>query len=220
MADKAKAKTAFVTMNCLYEFRVMPFGLCNVPATFQRLMQKVLTGLPFCSVYNVDDIIVFSDTWEEHMEHHRKVFARLRRVGLKLHPGKCRFARAYLGHMVTSEGIGPNSEKVEAVQKFPVPTAVKGVRQFLELASYYRRFIPLFAKIAAPLHTLYVPFCWTLTCQSAFQQLKDALVSPPVLAYPDFTREFVMHTDACKEGLGAVLEEQQDDGPLRTLVVL
>ena len=157
------------------------------------------------------------------MEHLRKVFARLRRVGLKLHPGKCRFARAkvvYLGHVVTSEGIGPNPEKVEAVQKFPVPTAVKGVRQFLGLASYYRRFIPLFAKIAAPLHALTrqdVPFCWTLTCQSAFQQLKDALVSPPVLAYPDFTREFVMHTDACKEGLGAVLEQQQDDGRLHPI---
>ena len=223
MSEESKAKTAFATMSGLYEFKVMPFGLCNAPATFQRLMQKVLSGLgsgdPFCEVF-IDDIIVFSDTIEEHLEHLRMLFARLRRIGLKLHPGKCTFARRevlYLGHVISAEGIGPNPEKVEAVKRFPVPTSVKGVRQFLGLASYYRRFIPGFARVAAPLHALTrqdVPFCWSLACQHAFQRLKDELVNPPVLAYPNFERSFVLHTDASKDGLGAVLEQEQDDGRL------
>lgn len=157
------------------------------------------------------------------MDHLRQVFVRLWRYGLLLHPGKCCLTQpkvAYLGHIISSEGIGPNPEKVEAVQRFPVPATVKTVRQFLGLASYYCRFIPSFAKVASPLHTLTrqdVPFCWTMSCQNAFQQLKDALVSSPVLVYPDFQKEFVLHTDASKEGLGAVLEQIQDDGRLHPI---
>ena len=218
MSEESRPKTTFATMNGLYEFKVMPFGLCNAPATFQRLMQKVLAGLgDFCGVF-IDDIVVFSDSVEEHLEHLRRLFARLRRAHLKLHPVKCRFVKrrvVYLGHVISPEGIGPNPEKVEAVERFPIPTSVKGVRQFLGLASYYRRFIPSFAKIAAPLHALTrqdVPFYWSLACQDAFQQLKDALVNPPVLVYPDFEKPFVLHTDASKEGLGAVLEQEKEDG--------
>ena len=223
MAEESQPKTAFVVPGGLYEFRVMPFGLCNAPATFQRLMQKVLGGLggerPFCSVY-IDDIIVYSDSVADHLDHLRQVFARLRRVGLKLHPGKCSFARqsvTYLGHVISSQGIAPDPKKVEAVKNFPIPTSVREVRQFLGMASYYRRFIKSFAKIASPLHALTrqdVPFCWTLACQNAFQLLKDAMVSPPVLAYPNFQRSFVLHTDASKEGLGAVLEQEQEDSHL------
>ena len=182
-------------------------------------MQKVLAGLPFCSVY-IDDIIVFSDSVEEHIGHLREVFGRLRRANLKLHPKKCQFARCsvlYLGHVITAEGIAPNPEKVDAVKRFPSPTSVKGVRQFLGMASYYRRFIPGFAKIPSPLHALTqqnVPFFWTLSCQEAFGKLKDLLSSPPVLAYPDFDRPFVLYTDASQDGLGAVLEQEQDDGCL------
>ena len=111
----------------------------------------------------------------------------------------------------SAAGIAPNPEKVDAVKRFPVPTSVKGVRQFLGLASYYRRFIPGFAKIVSPLHALThqdIPFFWTLSCQEAFVRLKDLLLSPPVLAYPNFAQLFVLHTDASQAGLGAVLEQE------------
>ena len=223
MHETSREKTAFVTMNGLYEFRVMPFGLCNAPATFQRLMQKTLTGLggdqPFCSVY-IDDVIVFSKTVEEHLDHLAQVFNRLRKIGLKLHPQKCSFTHPkvlYLGHIISSEGIAPNPDKVRAVREFQIPTNARAVREFLGIAGYYRRFVPNFAKVAGPLHALtrqQVPFVWTPKCQEAFEKLKELLVSPPVLAYPCFAKPFVLHTDASGLGLGAVLEQEQDDGQL------
>ena len=221
--EASQEKTAFVTMDGLYEFHVMPFGLCNTPATFQRLMQKILAGLggsnPFCSVY-IDDIIVYSDSVEEHLDHLTQIFGRLRRSGLKLHPQKCclGFSEvAYLGHTISAHGISPNPEKVRAVQEFQVPSNVKKVREFLGIAGYYRRFIPCFAKVAGPLHALLrqdIPFIWTPQCQSAFDRLKELLVTHPVLAYPCFAKPFVLHTDASGQGLGAVLEQEQEDGQL------
>ena len=211
----SQEKTAFVTFDGLYEFRVMPFGLCNAPATFQRLMQRALVGMSkFCSVY-IDDILVFSESVEEHIGHLCQVFRRLREVGLKLHPQKCFLGRPevpYLGHVISAEGILPNPGKVLAVKEFPTPT---NVREFLGLASYYRRFVPDFAKQAGPLHTLTranVPFLWSESCVEAFSRLKELLTSPPVLAYPDFSKPFVLHTDASGKGLGAVLEQEQADG--------
>ena len=216
MEEFSREKTAFVTMNGLYEFRVMPFGLCNAPATFQRLVQKVLGGLDFCNVY-IDDTIVFSDSVEEHIKHLEQVFSRLKRVGLKLHPNKCKIAYPevqFLGHVISAEGISPNPDKVNAVRDFKVPINVRMVREFVGLASYYRRFIPDFAKIAGPLHNLTresVPFVWTESCQRAFQTLKERLIIFPVLAYPCFTKPFILHTDASVAGLGAVLEHEQQD---------
>ena len=212
--SKSKAKTAFITPGGLFEFNVMPFGLCNAPATFQRLMQRMLAGLEsFCSVY-IDDIIVFSGTEEEHVDHLRQIFERFRRFSFAQEQVE------YLGHVISAKGIAPNPGKVRAVQEFPVPTSVKGVRQFLGMASYYRRFMPGFAKTAAPLHALTresVPFFWSIACQGAFLCLKDLLVSPPVLAYPNFDKSFVMHTDASILGLGAVPEQEQEDGKLHPI---
>ena len=220
MEESSREKTAFVTSNGLYEFRVMPFGLCNAPATFQRVMQKVLAGLSeFCSVY-IDDILVFSSSIEEHVEHLKQIFKRLQRAGLMLHPQKCSFGShevLYLGHHISANGISPNPQKIVAVKSFPTPTSVKSIRQFLGLASYYRRFVPNFARVASPLYALTrqdVPFQWTLNCQQSFEGLKDLLTTPPVLAYPDFSKEFVVHTDASGEGLGAILEQEQEDGQL------
>ena len=216
--EESQAKTAFTTFEGLYEFKVMPFGLCNAPSTFQRLMQRTLRGMShFCNAY-IDDILVFSDTVEEHMEHMRLVFQRLREVGIKLHPQKCSLGRStvpYLGHVISAQGISPDPAKVTAVEKFPIPTNVRYVREFLGLASYYRRFVPNFAREAGPLHMLTradVPFVWTAACEGAFVCLKELLTSPPVLAYPDFAKPFVLHTDASGKGLGAVLEQIQDDG--------
>ena len=216
MQESSQEKTAFITYDGLYEFRVMPFGLCNAPATFQRLMQRILHGLgEFSSAY-IDDIIVFSGSMEEHLDHLRQVFNRLRRVGLKLHPQKCVFGSPevlYLGHRVSAEGIMPDPQKIMAVKHFPVPGCLRELRQFLGLASYYRCFIKNFARISNPLYALLwqdVQFLWTTHCQQAFRQLKDLLTSAPVLAYPDFSIKFLLHTDASREGLGAVLEQEED----------
>ena len=137
-----------------------------------------------------------------------------------LHPQKCVFGSCevlYLGRLISSSGIRPNPEKIVAVKSFPTPTSVKSLRQFLGLASYYQQFIPHFARVASSLYALTrqdVPFQWTLCCQESFETLKDLLTTPPVLAYPNFTKEFVLHTDASGEGLGAILEQEQEDGQL------
>ena len=218
MGSESQEKTAFSTHDGLYEFRVMPFGVCNGPATFQRLMHHALRGFgEFCNVY-IDDMIVFSSSVGEHLEHLQLVFDRLREVGVRLHPAKCEFASPkvhYLGHVITAEGILPNPDKVKAVKEFRNPTNVKEVREFLGLAGYYRRFVPNFARVAGPLHSLTrqeVPFHWTRECQQSFDSLKQLLSEPPVLAYPDFARPFTLHTDASGKGLGAVLEQEGEEG--------
>ena len=155
-------KTAFVTHQGLYEFQVMPFGLKNAPAVFQKLMQQVLRGLnpeeglPSVSMY-LDDVLVFSRTFEDHVTHLKLVIERLQDAGLKLKPSNGHFicqSVEYLGHLITSDGIQPNPQRVSAVSIFPAPTSVHEVRQFLDLTSYYRHFIKNLAKLAQPLHTL------------------------------------------------------------------
>ena len=221
--EDARAKSAFATYQGLFEFTRMPFGLCNAPATFQRIMQLVLAGLEWrhCFVY-LDDILVVSRTFEEHIGHLREVFNRLRSAGLRLKPKKCLILRdevPYLGHVISARGVRPDPSKTEKVQHFPVPYDVTSVRQFIGLASYYRRFVPDFARIAAPLHALTrknVVFKWSGACAMAFQQLKEALITAPILACPKFGPgvEFVLETDASGVGLGAVLSQLQDDGQL------
>ena len=217
----ARAKSAFTTHHGLFEFVRMPFGLCNAPATFQRLMQAVLSGLEWrsCFAY-LDDILIASRTFDDHLRHLREVFGRLREAGLRLKPKKCLILRnevPYLGHVISTQGIRPDPSKTEKVKLFPTPRDVTTIRQFVGLASYYRRFVPGFAKIAAPLHALTkkdVPFEWTSECETAFCKLKELLVTAPVLSYPRFghDREFILETDASGIGLGAVLSQKQDDG--------
>jgi len=228
MEPVSREKTAFVTPHGLYEFLVMPFGLKNAPAVFQRLMQRVLHGLnpedgkQFIAVY-LDDILVFSETLQDHLAHLRSVIDRLKSANLKLKPAKCMFVRKeveYLGHVITAEGLKPNPRITEAVRSFPVPESVQGVRRFLGMASYYRRFIPRFAKIARPLHHLTakdVPFQWSPECETAFATLKEKLVTPPVLTYPRFGEKFTLETDASVLGLGAVLSQKQADQRLQPI---
>ena len=154
------------------------------------------------------------------MEHLKQILKRLQQAGLMLHPQKCSFGShevLYLGHHISANGICPNPQKLVAVKSFPTSTNVKSVRQFLGLASYYRQFVTNFARVASPLYTLTrqdVPFQWTLRCQQSFERLKDLLTTPPVLTSPDFTKGFVLHTGASGEGLGAILEQEQEDGQL------
>ena len=146
LEEDARKKSAFTTYNGLFEFIRMPFGLCNAPATFQRLMQRVLSGLEYkcCFIY-LDDILVASKTFEDHLTHLREVFSRLRSSNLRLKPKKCELIRdrvPFLGHVVSAQGIGPDPAKTERIMNYPVPTDVTEVRRFLGLASYYRRFVP------------------------------------------------------------------------------
>ena len=217
--DDAQLKAAFATPFGFYQWNCMPFGLCNAPATFQRLMSAVLHDLipTSCLVY-LDDIIVFSRTWEEHLSRLRAVFSCLRKAGLKVKPSKCSIVQTsvkYLGHIFSSSGVIPDPAKLSAVSKWPRPSTLTEVRQFLGFVSYYRRFIKDFAKTAAPLYVLtkkHAHFTWPNDAESAFTQLTRCLLSHPVLAYPDPTRSFILDTDASDTAIGAVLSQIDDDG--------
>ena len=212
MDPEDQSKTAFITPFGLYEFNVMPFGLKNAPATFQRLMNRVLHRLigKFCAVY-LDDIIIYSTSFKDHCQHVQQVFNRLKEAGLKIKPSKCTFAVnevSYLGHIVGSNGIKPDQKKIQAMIDLPIPRNPKEVRMALGLFSYYRRFIQNFAKIAGPLHDLTkknTDWLWTPKHQDSFDTLKDRMITTPVLAQPDPKNKFILQTDASDEGLGVVL---------------
>ena len=214
MDQASQEKTAFITYSGLYEFKKMPFGLVNAPATFQRLLEVVLNGLARhgCMVY-LDDVLVVGRTFEEHNDNLAKVFQRLRSAGLTLKPKKCKFAQlevCYLGHVVSAGGVRTDPAKLQAIVEFPVHTNVKALRSFLGLASYYRRFIPQFSRIAGPLYALTKKnseFTWTAVSQETFEKLRKLLANAPVLTYPDFHVPFILETDASVYGLGAVLAQ-------------
>lgn len=220
MAQSSREKTAFVTAQGLFQFTVMPFGLKGAPATFQRMMDRLIVGKGgFCAAY-LDDLVVYSESWEEHLQHLSQVLSCLRKAGLSAKPSKCQFAMdqcVYLGHMVGNGTVQPEVSKVEAVHSWPVPETKKQVRAFLGLTSYYRKFIPQYASIAAPLTDLNKKFAptsvvWTEECACAFKQLKSLLCSSPILYSPDLGREFVLQTDASDRGVGAVLSQKMSDG--------
>ncbi len=223
MSEEDRAKTAVTTPFGLFEWTRMPFGLCNAPATFQRLMGVVLGDLTFdILLIYLDDIIVFSKDFESHCQRLEIVFNRLRQHGLKLKPSKCFLLKPevkFLGHLISSQGIKVDGEKTQALESWPAPKNVKELRQVLGFMSYYRRFVPGFAQLARPLHALVgkggkgkivEPLNWTTECQTAFDKLKQCLMSPPVLAYPDFSQSFVLTTDGSLHGLGAVLSQRQE----------
>jgi len=221
---KDRPKTAFCTTEGLFQFKVMPFGLCNAPATFQRLMDLVLAGLQWthCLVY-LDDVIVLGRHFTEHLQNLRTVFDRLRQAGLKLKATKCSLLQQkvqYLGHVVSDKGVSVDPTKVEKVQTWPVPKTVQEVRQFLGFCSYYRRFIQNFSQIAKPLHRMTeknAKFKWTTETDRAFDELRKHLSTTPVLAYPDFSREFILDTDASDCGIGAVLSQVDGQGRERVI---
>ena len=212
-----REKTAFITSQGLYQFKVTPFGLANSPSTFERLMEDVLRGLQWseCLLY-IDDIIIPGPTIEESLTRLEHVFERLREANLKLKPSKCvLFQKSvkFLGHIVSEEGIHTDPEKVKAVQDWPVPRNVKEVKSFLGLCSYYRKFVQGFADIARPMHHACkkgTKFTWTETCQQSFDKLKQALTSPPILIYPIPGKQFILDTDASNFAVGAVLSQEVD----------
>lgn len=217
MAPEDKEKTAFLTSLGLYQFTVMPFGLANSPSTFERLMENVLRGLQWQELLlYMDDIISVSSTFHEGLERLEKIFQRLQGANLKLKPSKCVFFQkqvGFLGHIVSETGISTDPEKTKAVQEWPIPKSAKQVRSFLGLSSYYRRFVQGFACIARPLHKTCEKdkkFVWTDECQAAFETLKTALVSSPILAYPLPGVPFILDTDASDKSVGAVMSQLQE----------
>ena len=216
VSPEDRDKTTFICPRGMYRYRTMPFGLCNAGATFQRLMDVVMSGLhlDICLVY-LDDIILFSRTVEEHLERLVRILARLHSAGLKLKPEKCSLMQrsvSFLGHVVSGAGIATDPDKTKAVSEWPVPATVKDVRSFLVLAGYYRRFVRGFAEMAAPLHALTKKDCtfeWTDITQSAFDALKNALTTPPVLAMPNDVDIFILDADSSNHTIGSVLSQVQ-----------
>ena len=202
----------------------MPFGLCNAPATFQRLMETVLADLIWekCVVY-IDNVLVMGEILEDHLQNLERVLLRLSEAGLKLKPTKCHFLQKkveYLGHVVSMDGIAPDPRKVEAVRKFPVPENLKTLRSFLGLASYYIQFVPGFSDVASPLFALTSndePFLWTQSCEEAFEKLNELMTEAPLLSFPNFSQGFLLETDASGEGLGAILAQKSERGAVHPI---
>ena len=212
--------TAFTTPFGLYQFKVMPFGLSGAPASFQRLMDVITKDTyQFAHAY-LDDLVIFSSSWEEHLEQLAVILGRLEEGGLTVKPSKCQFGVTeceYLGHRVGGGKVRPLKDKVEAINSFPVPEDKKQVPSFLGLVGYYKKFIPDFASVAAPLTELTKKtepqlVRWTSKCNEAFLKLRSALTSHPLLWSPDFSRPFLLQTDASEFRVGAVLGQEDDEG--------
>ena len=206
--------TSFSTHKGHFQFKRLPFGLNISPNCFQRMMSIALSGLPPETAFlYIDDIIVLGYSETHHLENLEKVFEKLKERNLKLNPSKCNFFRTevtFLGHKVTAKGILPDDSMIGAVKDMPVPIDAAGVKRFVAFANFYRRFVPNFSVIAAPLHAFskkHSVFEWTDKCQQAFDKLRTALSSPPILNFPDFDKEFVLVSDASDLGCGAKLAQ-------------
>lgn len=241
IAEGSRYLTAFITPWGLYEWVRIPFGLSNAPAAFQRSMEEMLDSLrDECCIPYLDDVLCFSKSFDEHVCVLQKVLQALKRHGVKLKPEKCELFRRevrYVGRLVSEEGVKVDPKDIEAVQalKHKRPQTVGEVRQLLGFLSYYRTYVQDFSRIAKPLYDLLqvkpdtppsqptrgrakspqqssrAPVHWNKEHQEILERLIDMLTQPPVLAYPDFTRPFILHTDASQKGLGAVLYQNQDD---------
>ena len=221
----SQEKTAFVIPGGdIYHFKRMPFGLANAVPTFQRLMSNVLQGLlrNKCLVY-LDDVLIVGHSFEEHLSNLKEVLDAIKNAGLKLKPEKCHFGQTnvrFLGFQITNEGLSPDPEKVQAIKEYPAPNDLTELRRFLGMASYYRRFISGFSDIAHPLNHLLqknVTFCWDRKCQTAFESIKEQLISSPILGFPDRDRDYSVYTDASDVGVGAVLTQTDDSGTERVI---
>ena len=232
-------KTAFrVGSGGLYEYLRLPMGMSNSPATFMRLMDACFGDKQYEDlIVFLDDLLIWGKSFEEVLEKLEMVFQRLRSYGLKLKAKKCHFFEEtikYLGHLISEDGIQPDPSKIQDLQNFPVPESDFELNSFLGLASYFRRFIRDFSKISAPLREIsnktkreqgyrkrrkatkqektHFKEKWTDACTKSFEELKEKLTSPPILGFPDFTRPFILETDASFLGLGAILSQDQESG--------
>ena len=216
LTNSAKPKSAFVLSSLgEYQFNRVPFGLTQVPAYFQKLINDVLKGCNFTMGY-LDDIIIYSRSEKEHLEHLGEIFIRLKTAGLKLKLEKCCFFKKhiqYLGHLISEEGIQPLPEKLESIAKMPAPKNPKEVKQFLRLVGYYRKFVPRFADISRVLTHLMkkdIEFKWIPECENCFQILKEFLQQAPILKYPDPQASYTLYTDASKYAYTGILTQHSN----------
>ena len=211
LKDSAKPKLAFV----LYQFNRVPFGLAQAPAYFQKLISDVLKGCNFAMGY-LDDIIIYSRSEKEHLEHLEEIFTQLKTAGLKLKLEKCCFFKKhiqYLGHLISADRIQPLPEKLKSIAKMPAPKHPKEVKQFLRLVGYNRKFVPRFTDISRVLTHLTkkdVEFKWTPECKNCFQILKQFLQQAPILRYPDPQASYTLYTDASKYAYTGVLTQHNN----------
>ena len=216
LTERGREISAFVTSSGLYEYNVLPFGMKNAPATFQRMMESVVQGLEHTHAY-IDDLITRSDTWEEHVKNVEELFERLAQARLTVNLGKSEFGCGtvmYLGHEIGQGKVAPIDAKVKAILAFPTPTDRKSLRRFLGMIGYYRKFCNNFAQLALPLTNLLkggVKFVWSDACQRSLEALKNVLCHYPVLRSPDFTKGFSLAIDASDEAAGAVLLQKSED---------
>jgi hypothetical protein len=215
MLEKDEEKTTFKTHHGHFQFKVMPFGLTNAPATFQCVMNSIFSGyIRKCVLVFMDDILVYSKSIEEHLQHLRIVFQILQENKFYVKLSKCQFAATqleYLGHIISDKGVATDRTKTEAMLHWPQPSNLTELRGFLGLTGYYRKFVKNYGLLAKPLTDLLqknTAFVWTSATQLAFDNLKQAMSQTPMLTLPDFNCPFVIETDACDSGIGAVLLQQ------------
>jgi transposase InsO family protein len=210
-------KTAFVTPDGQYEFLKMPFGMVNAGATYVRCMRVLLQGLPNVESY-IDDVLVHTKTWSEHLETLQELFQRIRNADLTVRPSKCSLATEtveFLGHTIEGDTLGLQEANIRKIQSAPPPKSKKEVRSFLGLTGFYRAYVPNYATIAAPLSDLTKKrsaMQWQEPQEKAYNTLKSILINKPVLRLPDFTKQFILRTDASDLGLGAMLLQEHEDG--------
>ena len=230
MHEDDKEKTAFTCPLGFYEFNKLPQGVTNAPATFQRLMERCMSDMTMkgCMAF-LDDLVVYSDTLENHERRLRMVFDQLAEYGLKLSPSKCKLFQTevkYLGHEISQQGIATDSSKIQALKDWKIPKHSKELHSFLGFTSFYRKYVKHYSQISQPLQDL-LPWCnakcgrgkrqkidiqslWQTEHQEAFDNLIEKLTTAPVLGYADYKLQYVIHTDASRQGLGCILYQYQD----------
>ena len=217
LTQRAREISAFVTPSGLYQYKVMPFGMKNAPATFQRMVNKLVRDIDGCEGY-IDDVVIFSDNWSDHIRQIERFFQIMREAKLTINLMKSEFGKAtvkYLGHIVGQGQVRPLDAKIQSIVKFPIPTSRKELARFLGMAGYYRNFCLNFSEIAAPLTNLLskkVKFVWTDDCQIAFDKVKLLLQKSPVLKSPDYEKPFKLIIDSSDVGTGSVLVQEASDG--------
>ena len=217
LTQRAREISAFVTPSGLYQYKVMPFGMKNAPATFQRMVNKLVRDIDGCEGY-IDDVVIFSDNWSDHIRQIKRFFQIMREAKLTINLMKSEFGKAtvkYLGHIVGQGQVRPLDAKIQTIVKFPIPTSRKELARFLGMAGYYRNFCLNFSDIAAPLTNLLskkVKFVWTDDCQMAFDKVKLLLQKSPVLKSPDYEKPFKLIIDSSDVGTGSVLVQEASDG--------
>ena len=217
LTERAREVSAFCTPNGLYRYKVMAFGMKNAPATFQRMINHIIADIEGVEAY-IDDVVVYSQTWDEHIGQIRRLFQKLAQANLTVNLSKSEFCQAtvtYLGHVVGQGHVKPVQAKVEVIDKFPPPTGKRELKRFMGMAGYYRKFCPNFSDVAEPLTNLFkqkVKYIWADPCQQAFQKIKALLMSSPVLVAPDFQKPFKIQVDASDIGCGSVLLQENAEG--------